>query len=94
MIVRLASGLSYQNCSWQVVAHSLCVSTYVFGAQRSIYKKEEKDTPRAGSKLNNYFLRSSPLPITFSEVLIVQDYTTTTPQLFPNIVHNMPNLLR
>jgi len=24
-------------------------------------KKEEKDTPRTGSKLNNYFLRSGPL---------------------------------
>ena len=62
MIVRLASGLSYQKFAlgrWSRIP--LCVSTYVFGAQRSIYKKEEKDTPRAGTKLNNYFLRSGPL---------------------------------
>ena len=62
-------------CSWQVVGIPLCVSTYVFGAQHATYKKEEKDTLRAGSKLNNYFLRSGPLHDYF---LRVQDYTTST----------------
>ncbi len=46
VIVRLASGLSYLKFAlggWACIP--LCVSMYVFGVQRSIYKKEEKDTP-------------------------------------------------
>ena len=35
--------------------------TEIYGAQRSIYKKEEKDSPRAGSKLDDYLLQSGPL---------------------------------
>ena len=94
MIVRLASGLSYQKFAlgrWSRIPS--CVSTYVFSAQRSIYKKEEKDTPRTGSKLNNYFLRSGPLH-TFSKALTVQDYTTSTLRLISNILHTTSNLLR
>jgi hypothetical protein len=62
MIVRLAGGLLYQKFAlgrWSRIPS--CVSTYVFSAQRSIYKKKGKDTPCTGSKLNNYFLRSDPL---------------------------------
>jgi hypothetical protein len=68
--------------------------TDIYSAQRPIYKKEEKDSPRAGRKLTITYSKVAHFTITFSEVLIVQDYTTTTPQLFPNILHNMPNLLR
>jgi len=46
VIVRLASGRFVPKiCSWRVGAHSImCFS--VFGVQRSICQKEEKDTPR------------------------------------------------
>ena len=93
MIVRLASGLSYLKFSlgsWSRIPS--CVSMYVFGAQRYIYKKEEKDAPH---RVKTYQLLSPKwLAITFSGVLIVQDYTTSTLQLISNILHTTSNLLR
>ncbi len=69
---------------------------YVFGAQHSIYKTEEKDTPRAGSKPKTItFSEVAHFTITFSEVLIiVQDYTTSTLRLISNNILHTTNLLR
>ncbi len=97
MIVRLASGLLYHTKNLLLAGGRAfhCVFLRMFSARNALSTRKKRRILHAqGQNLTITFSKVAHFTITFSEVLIVQDYTTSTLRLISNILHTMSNLLR